>query len=127
MIRLPFIMHTSLGHEIAHCWWGNGVYVDYEKGNWSEGLTTYVADYLYKERASLGQAREYRLRSGKPSETCSERGYFKRRPGTIFKGPLNAIASVHLGDSLTSGCLKKGLLNYLWNAFILSTRIIGGG
>jgi hypothetical protein len=61
VIRLPFIMHTSLGHEIAHCWWGNGVYVDYEKGNWSEGLTTYVADYLYKESASLGQAREYRL------------------------------------------------------------------
>jgi hypothetical protein len=61
VIRLPFIMHTSLGHEIAHCWWGNGVYVDYEKGNWSEGLTTYVADYLYKERASPGQAREYRL------------------------------------------------------------------
>jgi hypothetical protein len=61
VIRLPFIMHTSLGHEIAHCWWGNGVYVDYEKGNWSEGLTTYVADYLYKERASPRQAREYRL------------------------------------------------------------------
>ncbi len=63
VIRLPFIMHTSLGHEIAHCWWGNGVYVDYEKGNWSEGLTTYVADYLYKERASPEQAREYRLQT----------------------------------------------------------------
>jgi len=61
VIRLPFILHTSLGHEIAHCWWGNGVYVDYEHGNWSEGLTTYVADYLYKERASPGEAREYRL------------------------------------------------------------------
>jgi hypothetical protein len=48
VLRLPFIVHTSLGHEIAHCWWGNGVYVDYDTGNWSEGLTSYVADYLFK-------------------------------------------------------------------------------
>lgn len=61
VIRLPFIIHTSLGHEIAHCWWGNGVYADYDRGNWSEGLATYVADYLYKERASHEKAREYRL------------------------------------------------------------------
>lgn len=61
VIRLPFIIHTSLGHEIAHCWWGNGVYVNDEKGNWSEGLTTYVADYLHRERASHEKAREYRL------------------------------------------------------------------
>jgi len=52
VLRLPFIVHTSLGHEIAHCWWGNGVYVDYEAGNWSEGLTSYVADYLFKEMKS---------------------------------------------------------------------------
>ncbi len=61
VIRLPFIIHTSLGHEIAHCWWGNGVQVDMSQGNWCEGLTTYVADYLYKERESESAAREYRL------------------------------------------------------------------
>ena len=60
VLRLPFIVHTSLGHEIAHCWWGNGVYVNYKEGNWSEGLTTYVADYLYKEMRSTEAAREYR-------------------------------------------------------------------
>ncbi len=60
VLRLPFIIDTSLGHEIAHCWWGNGVYVDGAGGNWSEGLTTYVADYLYKERDSEKAAREYR-------------------------------------------------------------------
>ncbi len=60
VLRLPFIVRTSLGHEIAHCWWGNGVYVDYAKGNWSEGLTTYVADYLYQETDSPDKAREYR-------------------------------------------------------------------
>ncbi len=54
VLRLPFIIHTSLGHEIAHCWWGNGVLVDASLGNWSEGLTSYVADYLYKERRGGG-------------------------------------------------------------------------
>jgi hypothetical protein len=52
VLRLPFIIHTSLGHEIAHCWWGNGVLVDDDGGNWSEALTTYVADYLYQEKKS---------------------------------------------------------------------------
>jgi hypothetical protein len=60
VLRLPFIIHTSLGHEIAHCWWGNGVLVDYKAGNWSEALTTYVADYLYKEKKSVEDARAYR-------------------------------------------------------------------
>ena len=61
VLRLPFIIHTSLGHEIAHCWWGNGVLPDYSQGNWSEGLTSYVADYLFKERESAEEAREHRL------------------------------------------------------------------
>lgn len=61
VIRLPFIVDTSLGHEVAHSWWGNGVFVDYAKGNWSEGLTTYVADYLYKEQSSPEEAKVYRM------------------------------------------------------------------
>jgi hypothetical protein len=60
VLRLPFIVHTSLGHEIAHCWWGNGVYVDYATGNWSEGLTSYVADYLFKEMKSKKAALDAR-------------------------------------------------------------------
>jgi len=61
VIRLPFIIETSLGHEIAHCWWGNGVWVDFRQGNWCEGLTTYLSDYLYKERTSEEEGRSYRL------------------------------------------------------------------
>jgi len=63
VLRLPFIPDTSLRHEVAHCWWGNGVLVDVTGGNWCEGLTTYVADYLYKEEQSLEEARGYRLRT----------------------------------------------------------------
>lgn len=62
VLRLPFVPETSLRHEIAHCWWGNGVLVDFSLGNWSEGLTTYVADHLAQEEASPAAAREYRLR-----------------------------------------------------------------
>jgi hypothetical protein len=63
VLRLPFIPDTSLRHEVAHCWWGNGVFVDAAEGNWCEGLTTYVADYLSKEEHSVGEARGYRLRT----------------------------------------------------------------
>lgn len=62
VIRLPFIVHTSLPHEIAHCWWGNGVLVAYDRGNWSEGLVTYLADHLLEERKSARDGRDYRYR-----------------------------------------------------------------
>ncbi len=58
VIRLPFILHSSYPHEILHNWWGNGVYVDYDRGNWAEGLTSYLADHLIKEQ--LGQSASYR-------------------------------------------------------------------
>ena len=58
--RLPFIVDTSLGHEILHSWFGNSVYVDLKEGNWSEGLTTYLADYLYEKQK--GQGSDYRHR-----------------------------------------------------------------
>jgi aminopeptidase N len=61
VLRLPFIRTTSLGHEILHNWWGNGVYPDYARGNWSEGLTTFMADYAYKEREGDLAAREMRV------------------------------------------------------------------
>lgn len=60
VIRLPFILDTSYGHEILHNWWGNGVFVDVESGNWCEGLTTYGADYRYQEEKGPEDARNYR-------------------------------------------------------------------
>jgi len=61
VLQLPFIRATSLGHEVLHNWWGNGVRPDYARGNWSEGLTTFMADYAYKERDGAEAAREMRL------------------------------------------------------------------
>ncbi|WP_240141435.1 M1 family aminopeptidase [Nitrosomonas sp. HPC101] len=58
VVRFPFILHTSYPHEILHNYWGNGVFVDYSKGNWSEGLTAYLADHLVSEQDGKGE--EYR-------------------------------------------------------------------
>lgn len=54
VVRLPFIVETSLGHEILHQWFGNSVYIDYGSGNWAEGLTSYLSDHLYEERKGAG-------------------------------------------------------------------------
>jgi Peptidase family M1 domain len=59
VIRLPFIITTSYPHEVLHNWWGNGVFADYEKGNWSEGLTAYLSDHLMKEME--GNGADYRM------------------------------------------------------------------
>jgi aminopeptidase N len=56
VIRLPFILTSSYPHEILHNWWGNSVFIDYGTGNWSEGLTAYLADHLLKEREGQGAA-----------------------------------------------------------------------
>ena len=61
VIRLPFILSTSLPHEILHNWWGNGVYIDFSKGNWSEGLTAYMSDHYSSEQQGKGS--EYRRKA----------------------------------------------------------------
>jgi hypothetical protein len=58
IIRFPFILSSSYPHEILHNWWGNSVFVDYETGNWCEGLTAYMADHLIQEQRGRGE--EYR-------------------------------------------------------------------
>lgn len=58
VMRLPFIVHSSFPHEILHNWWGNGVYVDASQGNWSEGLTAYLADHRLKR--AQGKDAQYR-------------------------------------------------------------------
>jgi len=58
VIRFPWILTSSYPHELLHNWWGNSVYVDFEHGNWCEGLTAYMADHLFAEQR--GEAATYR-------------------------------------------------------------------
>jgi len=53
-----------LDHEIVHSWFGNYIYPLYEEGNWAEGLTTYLTNYLYNERVNEpAEALRYRIRT----------------------------------------------------------------
>ncbi len=54
VIRFPWILTSSYPHELLHNWWGNSVYVEFETGNWCEGLTAYMADHLFAEQKGTG-------------------------------------------------------------------------
>jgi uncharacterized iron-regulated protein len=56
VVHLPFIVKTSLGHEILHEWFGNSVFIDYDQGNWAEGITNYLADQHYAAQRGKGEA-----------------------------------------------------------------------
>lgn len=90
VIRFPFILHSSYPHELLHNWWGNSVYVDYESGNWCEGLTTYLADHLIKEQR--GQGSEYR-KTTLQGYTHYAAGKEEEFPLTQFKARYNALSS----------------------------------
>lgn len=49
VVRRGYTQPYSLGHEIVHSWFGNSVFNEFAKGNWVEGLTTYLSNYYYDE------------------------------------------------------------------------------
>lgn len=56
-----YMTGRSLAHEILHSWWGNKVLVNYEAGNWAEGLTTFMADYGIAEDEGPQAAQQMRM------------------------------------------------------------------
>lgn len=50
VIKRGYTQPYSLGHEIVHSWIGNSVFNDVQRGNWVEGLTTYLANYYFEEQ-----------------------------------------------------------------------------
>jgi hypothetical protein len=100
VLRLPFIRATSLGHEVLHNWWGNGVWPDWESGNWSEGLTTFMADYAYQEDKSAEAAQVARLGWLRDLAAVPE----------AEDTPLAAFTSRHHGLSSIVGYNKSAML-----------------
>ncbi len=97
VIRFPFILYTSFPHEILHNWWGNGVFVDFSSGNWSEGLTTYLADHLIQQQR--GKAADYRLQSLQKYRDYAAKG--RDFPLNQFRGRhSSATAAVGYGKSM---------------------------
>ncbi|MEN8130627.1 MAG: M1 family aminopeptidase [Pseudomonadota bacterium] len=102
VIRLPFILYSSYPHEILHNWWGNSVYVDYTQGNWSEGLTAYLADHLLKEQQGKG-AKYRRQALQKYTNYVSEQSDF----------PLSEFRSRHGQASQAIGYNKALMLFHM--------------
>ncbi|NWG30739.1 MAG: M1 family peptidase [Rhodocyclaceae bacterium] len=117
VIRLPFIRATSLGHEVLHNWWGNGVYPDWQSGNWSEGLTTFMADYAYKEEEGEAAAREMRLgwlrdyAAVPPSEDFALTDFRSRHHGiaSIIGYGKAAMVFLMLRDRIGKDAFERGL------------------
>ena len=118
VVRLPFILETSLGHEILHQWFGNLVYVDYGKGNWAEGLTTYLADHFYEEQK--GKAPEYRK-----GALIDYQSYVNRKneiPLKDFQGRNNRSSqAIGYGKALLAFHMLKNLVGE--RTFLDSLRI----
>jgi aminopeptidase N len=102
VIRLPFIVDTSYPHEIVHNWWGNSVFVDERGGNWSEGLTAYLADHLIAQRRGTGA--QYRLESLEKFDAFvdAERDL-----------PLSAFRSRHSGATQAVGYGKSAMFFHM--------------
>ncbi len=120
VLRLPFIRATSLGHEVLHNWWGNGVYPDWAKGNWSEGLTTFLADYAYKEDEGESAALDMRLgwlrdlAAVPPQSEVALRDFTARRHGisSIVGYNKAAMLFLMLKDEIGPAAFERGLRRF---------------
>jgi aminopeptidase N len=117
VLRLPFIRATSLGHEVLHNWWGNGVYPEWAAGNWSEGLTTFMADYAFREDRSDEFAREMRLgwlrdlASVAAAEETSLADFKSRRHGisSVIGYGKSAMVFFMLRDEIGRPAFERGM------------------
>ncbi len=127
VIRLPFILHSSFPHEILHNWWGNGVYVDYAAGNWSEGLTAYLADHLVQEQRGLGPAYRRSALQKYADYVAEDRDFpltsFRARHGEVSQavGYNKALMLFHmlrlqLGDSAFLDGLRRFYADHQFRA-----------
>ena len=123
VIRLPFIVETSLGHEILHQWFGNHVYVNYSGGNWSEGLTTYLSDHWYSHLKGSGAeyrkkilsdymnyatpANEITLRSFRGPDSYASRAVGYGKAAMVFH-----MLRMKLGDEVFFKSLKKVIASF---------------
>lgn len=130
VLRLPFIRATSLGHEVLHNWWGNGVVPDWRSGNWSEGLTTFGADYAYREDQGAEPARTMRLEwlrdlaAIAPTDETAVAGFTSRSHGisSVMGYSKPAMLFVMLRDEIGPAAFEQGLRAF-WRQYRL--RVAG--
>ncbi len=115
IIRLPFILRSSFPHEILHNWWGNSVYVDWAGGNWSEGLTAYLADHLLQEQQ--GKGAQYRR------DTLLKYANWVKQDNDI---PLVRFRARHGEASQAAGYGRMLMLTHMLRRLLGDTTFIEG-
>lgn len=115
VIRFPFILHSSYPHELLHNWWGNSVYIDFETGNWCEGITAYMADHLIKEQRDAGE--EYRR---------STLQKFSNLVDAENDFPLSEFSSRHDGPSEAIGYGKSMMMWHMLRRKIGDENFVKG-
>ena len=134
VLRLPFIRATSLGHEVLHNWWGNGVVPDWGSGNWSEGLTTFQADYAYREDEGADAARAMRLEwlrdlvAIAPADETALATFTSRRHGisSVIGYAKPAMVFFMLRDEIGAAAFEQGLRAF-WQRDRFRGRLEGPG
>jgi aminopeptidase N len=106
VLGYPFIRDISLGHEVLHSWWGNGVRVNPVRGNWAEGLTTFMADYAFREDESAQAAT--RMRHGWLRDYAALPPHSER--------PLSEFRARHHTASAVIGYGKAAMMFYALRA-----------
>ncbi len=122
ILPLPFVPERSLGHEVLHAWWGNGVAVDYARGNWCEALTTFMADYAFAEEGPDGgkAAREMRRRwladfaSLPPEQDRPLRAFTEKRhtASQVIGYDKGAMLFLMLRDEMGEEAFRDGLRRF---------------
>jgi len=121
-----FLRPGALDHEMVHSWWGHCVSLKPGTGNWVEALTTYCANYYYKElkigkeaahkhredvmqkyAVEVPSSKDYPLRKfeGKETELDAQIGYGK---GSMVFHMLRRIA----GKDLFFSTLRQFAVQY---------------
>ncbi|MDQ7787253.1 MAG: M20/M25/M40 family metallo-hydrolase [Thermodesulfovibrionales bacterium] len=123
VLRFPFILKSSYPHEILHTWWGNTVFPEYAKGNWSEGLTAYLSDHLMKEQDGFGTEHRLTTLQKYSDYVLHERDFplteFRSRHSSVSEavGYGKSLMFFHmlrlqLGDDIFLAALREVYRNY---------------
>ena len=116
-----YMLGRSLAHEVLHSWWGSGVKVNYQQGNWAEGLTTFMADYALAQQQSDAKAMEMRrgwleaLSSVDQYEPLSRFKYAPRRSDQSVGYGKSAMFFHMLRQQLGDEAFYAGIRQF-WNS-----------
>ena len=115
--------NSPLDHELVHQWFGCAVSPDFERGNWSEGLTTYFSshlqheekreDWLYRRtlladfQSRVKQTKEYPLRKFSECRGAPSRAIGYGKGAMVFH-----MLRQEVGDQAFGAAFREFFKNY---------------